>query len=776
MTPSPSTIAGFLANIGQIHLVAIADRGGLIRSFFFDNVDDAAAWAVNWNNEQYGLYWTCNQVNSNFSSTKPSKADIAACRFIHVDVDPPKTGAAFDKPTILAALQTHATPPSFVIDSGNGLQAFWRLDEPCENLASIEAINIQVRDFYGADSCHNIDRLMRLPGTINWPNAAKMARGRKPAMAELLSPDDGTVYEPHTLASAFPVAKPLEVKAEIDTSKVAVPKIIQRKSPADLGIEPGDILYDLILNPPGMDRSAEGLRCVRFMAERGYKDAEIAGVLYNSENPISAHYLSQGNPNRAITRAIALVRADAPEGEFPDPNHRYFDLDALVANLKAKSDLPKSEHKVQLPKFTVGAGEPSWIRDLQGGAIRMFLEHVVSTSASPQPIVTLGAALATFGALAGRRYAGPTDLRTNVYAIGICDSGGGKDYPLKSAANMLVEAGMHHVLGGSKIASGQALITSLKRQPNLLYAIDEIGFLVNAAANRQRSPKYVVDIMDNMTEMYSMSDSKYLGTDYADQEEKPREVIEQPCLGLFGVTTPSVFWGALSSGNVSDGSLARMVIFESDNNYPDPQEPRRVDFPAALMLACHAINEGKEGHSVFPLGNHSSQPPKPYRVPYLDDDAHKLAKDMRYSQIELLRKHEGSNVTSVIARLAENAAKIALIKAICDRPNDPRISRMDLEWGYQIASMSVDTLMKAIKERVADNEQEAKLKRVYGLIRDAGAAGIAHDELWRQARFMGRGRDLKEALEYLRDAGQIRAEALETGKAGRKPTIYYDVG
>ena len=774
MKLNTATAAQFLETLDQIHLVAISatTKADPIAAYFTD-IQAAIDWATPINSNEYGIYWTANAVPVNFMR-KPSKANIAAARFAYVDIDPPKTGGAFDRPSILAALESHDCPPSFVIDSGNGLQAFWRLCEDHADLAEVESINRQLRDYYDADpACWNIDRLMRLPGSVNWPTMVKKARGRKPVMASVAIADNGLAYWPKEIAVAFPATKPQSEAREVDLSLANVPGVIARKAPADLGIAVGSSLYDLITSPIDGDRSGAGLRCVRMMAYDGFSDAEIAGILANGDLPISGHYIDQQNTKRAITRAIATVRADIPEGSIPDPSVKYFDLDAMVANAaKRRAEGQKDEPSI-VPALVSSPSEPNWLRGL-GGPLRGFVEYVTATAPSPQPLLALGAGLTAFGAIAGRRYAGPTDLRTNLYCIGIADSGGGKDYPLKSAASLIVEAGMHHVLGGAKIASGPALITSLKKQPNILYTIDEIGFLLSAAANRLRSPKYILEIMDNMTEFYSMSDSKYLGTDYADQEERPREVIEQPCLCMFGVTTPNVFWSSLSSGNVGDGSLARMIILESENNYPDPQEPVRTDIPVSLVLAAQAIGEGAEGHNAFPLGEHSSQRPKPFNVPYASDDARDLARKIRLTQTDLLRAHEGTAQTSIIARLAENSQKLALIKAICDNPKSPRISASDLEWGYLVAGMSVDTLLRAVKERVADNEQEAKLKRVYSEIAKSGAAGISKTELSRACKFMGTTRALNDVIAMLTESDMIRAG---TGKEnnGRKPTIYYDI-
>src|SRR5690606_36638277 len=39
---------------------------------------------------------------------------------------------------------------------------------------------------FRADTCHNVDRLMRLPGTVNIPNKKKASKGRKRALASLV--------------------------------------------------------------------------------------------------------------------------------------------------------------------------------------------------------------------------------------------------------------------------------------------------------------------------------------------------------------------------------------------------------------------------------------------------------------------------------------------------------------------------------------------------------------------------------------------------------------
>jgi hypothetical protein len=778
------------AHLSQIHLVFIHPNGLSVRGRDFGKDADAAIDAASAANaEGYNIYWTVNQVRPGLN-TKPKKSDITAARFVHVDIDPPKTGGAFDKPCIIEALtglgNGRALPPSFIIDSGGGLQAFWRLDAPCENLASIEAINRQVQDYCDADSCWNIDRLMRVPGTVNHPDARKRARGRVAALATWAIPDDGVCYEPHALAAAFPPERP-RAASNPDTA-LALPENVDPLTADGLGLSEFDPIRFAIEQPPGHDRSGDGLACARLMANAGHTDAQIMGVLLNADNAVSAHYLGQRDPRRAAARTIQLVRSDGPpSGEvrhetvpmIPDDQFALF-----VARMKDKvrKAMVPAEFKVPEPDENIAEapriGVPGWRRDLGDGAIAQFIDHVVSTAPSPQPWLTLGAALPMFGAAAGRRYAGPTNLRTNLYSIGIARSGGGKDRPLSACTELMIAAGLANHVGSSKIASGSGLITAVTRNPSIFFPIDEIGFLVSAASDRRRAPKHIVEIMDIFTEFYPRANGTFLGTAYANDKERPREVIEQPCLCLFGVTTPRVFWGALSSANLEDGSLARMIIFESENDYPDLQHnltPKHM--PEQLVEITKAIANGADGHNPFPIGNAAAIAPKPYTVPYADASAAAMWIEMRETQLSLSRANDNDAISGVIARLAENAAKIALVKAISDNPRAPAITVRDLEWAMSIAKRSVDTLTQAAKENVADTEHETLSKRVFRLIADAGQAGIDGTSLSRKTQFLDRRRRA-DILAGLAEAEMIRVMEIPRAdgkKFGTPKYLYFDI-
>lgn len=184
--PNETLTLSFLQSIGHdIHLCSIVPDGGRCTGKWFgDDATAATEWALRATEKGHNVYWTVNLVSEGCNK-KPSKEDILAARFLHVDIDPPKGGGSFDKLMTQATLVALSVPPSLIIDSGNGLQAFWRLANTY-SLVEIEELNRALADKLGGDHCYNIDRLMRLPGTLNYPSLKKSAEGRTIALAKVI--------------------------------------------------------------------------------------------------------------------------------------------------------------------------------------------------------------------------------------------------------------------------------------------------------------------------------------------------------------------------------------------------------------------------------------------------------------------------------------------------------------------------------------------------------------------------------------------------------------
>jgi hypothetical protein len=406
-----------------------------------------------------------------------------------------------------------------------------------------------------------------------------------------------------------------------------------------------------------------------------------------------------------------------------------------------------------------------------GGTMQMLFDVIVASSRRPQPILAVGACIAAIGALAGRRYGTPTGLRSNVYVVGIADSGAGKNAARGVINRAFTAAGLSGYLGGNKIASGSGLLSAVFRHPAILFQQDEFGMFLSAVADRKRSPKHLTEIIDHLTELYTSADGVFLGAEYADQKERPRRDIIQPCVCLHATTTPGHFWNALQSANASDGSLARFLLFETEESYPEAQEvDGYAPIPAALIEALRTIAwpAGVERGNLSQLMQPGDVPPAHIEVVPFSDEASDAMRALEGEIFTRLRDLRGTAYTSVLARQWEHVARVAMIRAVSRNPITPGVVLEDVRWADAVVQRSINLLCDGIERHVADNAEESKVKRTLEIVRAAGEAGISKSDLIRRTHFLGRDRD--SILKSLVESGELTS----TIRAGvTKPTTIY---
>ena len=156
---------------------------------------------------KHNIYFSVNRVSQKLAK-KASKADIDEIHWLHVDADLSKVldwsdadAVAAEKHRILEALHDYKPAPTAIVWSGGGYQGFWRLSEVVvvngneKLMVPIERRMRRIANAFCADACHNADRIMRVPGTLNVLGKTKIRAGRKPALAELVEFHEDRIYD-----------------------------------------------------------------------------------------------------------------------------------------------------------------------------------------------------------------------------------------------------------------------------------------------------------------------------------------------------------------------------------------------------------------------------------------------------------------------------------------------------------------------------------------------------------------------------------------------------
>lgn len=308
--------AGFMFDFRRdlaVTLAAIKEGSKLMgRSFAGGDVDAMARWVEEKNRDGYNIYFHVNNLNDACKDKKAKKRDISSVHAFHVDIDDPSEDA-------LARIEAFPIKPSVVLFSGGGYQVFWVLSNPLVDLDKAEAINAGLAQELGGDNCQNVDRIMRVPETVNWPNAKKRKSGRVPAKAYVLPEytDFSRVHRPEEL-EVYAVPKSTELEA-VHRSEVPEYSLISVK---DLDLPKGSLTDVIVIgDDPDNPRSSKKPRfpsrseahfsvCCS-LARLGWDAGTIAGVIVNPAHGISEAILEKPNPKeyayRQAEKAIAFV-------------------------------------------------------------------------------------------------------------------------------------------------------------------------------------------------------------------------------------------------------------------------------------------------------------------------------------------------------------------------------------------------------------------------------------------------------------------------------------
>ena len=173
-----------------------------VSPFTPDQEDDVLKWLHKYGSDNenpdlaYNLYFHVNPT-IRIMSKKADKDSIAALEYLHVDLDPRPGEDVQEEKARYLLLLTEKLPdtvpqPTFIVDSGAGYHAYWKLEQPfpidgeASKVEEAERYNQQIEAEFGGDHCWNVDRILRLPGTLNRPDKKKRDKGRTTYLCTLV--------------------------------------------------------------------------------------------------------------------------------------------------------------------------------------------------------------------------------------------------------------------------------------------------------------------------------------------------------------------------------------------------------------------------------------------------------------------------------------------------------------------------------------------------------------------------------------------------------------
>jgi len=403
------------------------------------------------------------------------------------------------------------------------------------------------------------------------------------------------------------------------------------------------------------------------------------------------------------------------------------------------------------------------------GILKNILDYILQTAYIPQPAYALNAALSLASTVLGRRYCGETKLRTNLYLVSIGSTGSGKEHPREAIRVILDGANCDYLDGGENIASGQGLLTRVSMTPSILFQLDEFGLWMKSLQLRNPG-RHNAEIMPTLMKLYTSTNTKYKGTEYANQRERPRADLVYPCVNIHATTTGETFYAALSSGDVMNGCLNRLLVVDT-TDMPEGEERETIEDIATPPEIIDWIEEVEKREQV--RGNLARLSDyTPTRVTKSPEARELFVQFLRESKVR--RKASTNRETNyILRRMYEKADKIATVCACAEDLDKLTVTDKHAQWAIQFVTYHTDRLVALVRDCLADTPFERSLNDFYRAIHSAGTRGVTERDMNRYKPFCSHPpKDRRPILETLIKGGKVVLAHVNASKAGRPRTAY----
>lgn len=440
-------------------------------------------------------------------------------------------------------------------------------------------------------------------------------------------------------------------------------------------------------------------------------------------------------------------------GTAPDPEpNEYAASTARKIAAKAINPPPIPDH-VAAPKVDPFTPHQA------GGLLEAIAKWVSRTNRLPAPEFSMLAAIGFVSTLYGRRVVGPTQAGINLYLAGLATTGFGKEHPLQAIQVLAHDTGFSYLIGPGDVTSGAAIEKILRRRPNFIMPMDELGALLQSI-NGRGAATWARTIRKVLLELFSKSTSMWTGKEYADPtRDSSSDPIHAPTVSLLGMSTPETFYSGLNEESLSDGFLSRLLVISASQRPKAREAAPLVTPPPLIEMVKDYAKALPQPDLQAAMARDSSKRQHMVKVEWDGEEAKEFWEAIEEWQNAQIA---GGRLNGVLGRFALQTLKLATIRALSTNPADPKVTVGDVEWGRAIAWHSVTYFERGIEIYMAGSAFEELVNAIWGHLQKSPTGKVRMSDLVR-AKGVSKAdhRTVKAALDRLAERGDIFVPAIE---------------
>lgn len=531
---------------------------------------DIAQWIADQNSSGHNIYFS---VNPTRAVGKGTKADVIEARYVHCDVDDP---ARIEESAALAKQHEVAC----VFRSGRGIGILVRLTEPTKDFDAVELINRKLIVGYGGDrGTHNVDRILKLPGTTAWMSDKKKLAGAVDAetFVEYYDQKNGYASVDQMLEMLKNVPVTERVQVQRITNAVATDEQIIFKLRSESQWEAS----------LAGDHSAQLARMLRCATKLSTNEAQVREIIEQSPYAQIGPGTSDGKSTRL--EKIQRVWSDEwPKALMDTEEHRANAKKAArTAQIARDAKIATPDELEEINADIPRAANPSiYVRPigLLGDMFDYFMEH----SVAPNPVFALAGAKTMLAGIIGRQYQ-VNGGGIQLYNLVLAQSGSGKQSAtsgirsLEHALMKVIPQLWNRHSGPTMLASAPGMQTLLAEKPSCYAVLNEYAHTLDAMTIRS-SNENTKRLKGALLDLYTASaPGTIFGAAWYSDKEKKKDPVVSPAFSFLGDAVAEDFKEILTADSIKDGYIPRHSIYVYDQGLPKANRSRRLTPPPQLV-------------------------------------------------------------------------------------------------------------------------------------------------------------------------------------------------
>jgi hypothetical protein len=375
-----------------------------------------------------------------------------------------------------------------------------------------------------------------------------------------------------------------------------------------------------------------------------------------------------------------------------DNQPAFIDFAELDANLKKELDVKSNEHATPNPYLGPLFGnvpDPEYDYTTPPGLLGEIAQFIYESAPRQVKEIALAASIGLMAGICGRAY-NVSSKGLNQYVLLLAKTGTGKETVASGIDKIMREVRVQcpsavEFLGPSAIASGQAIIKHLAKQPCCVAIVGEFGLVMQSMCSEHADANKIL-LRKTLLELYMKSGSQdtLRATWYSDKRDDTPSVAS-PAFSILGESTPSTYYTGLDESMIAQGLLPRFMVIEYNGQRPQFNKKHASVKPSEAFIT--RVSELCENcHSLMAHG----------RVVeiQLDSDAEAFLDEYEKKTTDSINNSDLVLANELWNRASLKMVKLAALIAVGNNPYAPLVSLPDIKWAHDLVERDISAVFK----------------------------------------------------------------------------------